>query len=131
MNQHFIQRVRERLPEHPDPTALHCQVHDMIHAALTKGDLPDIERVMPCRQPQRSIWRVILPEGIIYVVACDVSGAPITLLTQEHVRAAKDVRRGRASGVREANMRRLLARCAEKPGGPKSEKWRARPGRRG
>ena len=130
MEHHFNIRLRERFPHLPDPEATRRHIWQRIRVAIARGDQPDIERVMPSDHPGRTIWRAILPEGIIYVAADNCDGAPLTALTQEQVRATKDVMRGRATSVRDSNLRRLMAADSPHGKGPRSRKWGRAPGMR-
>lgn len=91
---HFRDRVLQRCPPGTDPDEL----ADAVTAAI-KGEWWDvIQRVMPSHgtdMPNRTIWRVRIDGESVYVVVSDKSAMPITVLTQEQMRATKAARRTR------------------------------------
>lgn len=93
---HFNQRVAERCPPGTDPDIL---ARAITHA-IQSGQHRLIERVMDAHvrdneTGERSIWRIRIDGQSLYVVVCDVSARPITILTQEQFRSTKAARKAR------------------------------------
>ncbi|MGN7869571.1 hypothetical protein [Paracoccus sp. 22332] len=92
---HFRQRVAERCPAGTDAD----QLANEISRAIRKEQHDVIERVMPARSKdgliKRTIWRIRVAEQSIYVVVCDKSARPITVLSQEQIAVTKAARKAR------------------------------------
>lgn len=87
---HFRQRVAERCPPGTDANRLASEIRCAI---LTQNDT-FISRVMAARtawgeEPHRSIWRIRIEGQSLYVVVCDRTSRPITILTQEQMRSTR------------------------------------------
>lgn len=92
---HFRQRVAERCPPGIDAD----QFASRITKAIRKEQHDVIERVMPARSKdgliKRTIWRIRVADHSIYVVVCDKSARPITVLSQEQIAVTKAARKAR------------------------------------
>ncbi|MRX51082.1 hypothetical protein GI374_11610 [Paracoccus sp. S-4012] len=97
----LCQRVPESSGWPGDPPILAHRIARAVH----EGNESVAERVIASYKRGRSVWRVLLPEehgGITYAMVSDVTGTPITVLTQEQVRVLKDVSIEEAEKAREA-----------------------------
>ena len=92
---HFRKRVAERCPPGTDAVLLAKE----ITRAIREERHDVIERVMPARSKdgliKRTIWRIRVADQSIYVVVCDKSARPITVLTQEQIAVTKAARKAR------------------------------------
>ena len=90
-HEHWRVRVAERCPEGTDPDALFALAQE----AIAEGGSDRVERMMPSSMTrQRTVWRVILDDGTIrYVVACNHTHRPVTVLTHDQVRILKAQRK--------------------------------------
>lgn len=91
---HFRDRVLQRCPIGTDPDRL----ADAITAAILAERWDLIERVMRTHRPTpgaplRTIWRVRINGHSVYAIVCDQTSKPITVLTQEQIRATKAARK--------------------------------------
>lgn len=95
-SKHFRERVLERCPAGTDPDLL----ADEITTAIRDERHDVIERVMRTHRPssdapKRTIWRVRISGESIYVIVCDRTLHPVTVMTQEQIRITKAAKKAR------------------------------------